>query len=95
MKCKCGGEMVAEPQGPAFLAKAMRKHKPWSKNRRIRKKQEKRFAASPEALSARLVVPLFSGAPPFRCRVCETLEGHYSTVGRNVVIIEPLRGLLD
>ncbi len=57
MKCKCGGEMVAEPQGPAFLAKAMRKHKPWSKNRRIRKKQEKRFAASPEALSARLVVP--------------------------------------
>jgi hypothetical protein len=90
MKCTCGGDMVAESQSKKFVEKQMKKHRPWSKNRRIAKKQEKRFKASRPIMAAMLAAPLLSMSPPFRCGACGKLEPHYSALGRNLITIEPL-----
>jgi hypothetical protein len=70
-------------------ANADRKHIPWSRNRRIRKKQEKAHRHSAQFIAAMAVKPLFS-RPPWKCDVCGKTEGHYAALGRSLIQIEPL-----
>lgn len=90
MICVCGGSMKSDRSVVNRLtANAEKKHIPWSRNRRIRKKQEKAHRHSAQVIAAMAMRPLFS-RPPWKCDVCGKTEGHYAALGRNLIQIEPL-----
>ena len=89
MFCVCGGNLEPIHLGRIKLDEVMRKHRPWSKNRRIAKKQRKRFMQTDAVRAAHFVLPLFA-MTPFRCAQCNTTEGFYSALGRNLFTIFPI-----
>ena len=90
MNCpSCNKEMKLANPGREALEKILRKHTPWSGNRRIRKKQMKRFFGQPKIMAARFTLPV-SGPGRWRCPACGKEESFYSGIGRSLIQIQPV-----
>jgi hypothetical protein len=66
------------------------KHPPLSKNRRIRKKQLKRWYAENWPFYAVHAAMLATRSSGFRCISCKRLVGFYHAIGRNLIKVEPM-----
>lgn len=96
MKCVCGGDLVAESTAIRFqrsldIAKNILRsslRKPKSKKKRIIKKWKKRV----DRLTMQIALaslPIL-GRPVFTCSACGKIDGFYSAMGRNMIVVEPL-----
>jgi len=91
MECRCGGNMLHKHPARETAMKMLQKHRPWSRNRRIMKKQMKRFARTSTAQLA-MHMTLLSGPGIFVCEKCGKKDSFYSAIGRNIIKVEPMPG---
>ena len=89
MKCQCGGEMERFNPARERALKLLAKHKPWSKNRRIARKQQKRFRSQSHTMMVPFLIPI-SGPGRIRCLSCGIEEGFMQAIGRRIVDVQPM-----
>jgi len=88
LHCTCGGLLHERPMEPP--PKELLGQPPRSRNRRIRKKQLKKWRVKAAPI---LMLNAFLRSGPrsgYVCGTCKRYMGFYQAIGRNMFLIEPL-----
>lgn len=90
LTCTCGGILHERMAPPIPRLKPGPRQ---SRNRRIRKKQIKKWArAHARLIMAMNIIRQTSRPMGYRCASCKRHVGFYEAIGRNVIKIEPMPG---